>query len=138
MIGVLLLLGLGSSGLAAVISTTPLILTTMPNTCEHRGKYYKMGQHFSPTPCERCFCGPSGQAVCAYMDCALALCVDAVKQPDQCCSTCPNGWNCKHGDVTIKMGDVYHPDPATSCRCNNGPSHMGFGNLVLKAECTSV
>ncbi|XP_046560513.1 von Willebrand factor C domain-containing protein 2-like [Haliotis rubra] len=137
MIGILLLC-LVSSALAAVINTTPVTLTTTPNTCERHGKYYKIGEHFKPTPCERCFCGASGRAACVYVDCVLALCVDAVKQPDQCCSTCPNGWNCKHGDVIIKMGEVYNPDPTTSCRCNNSPFSLGIGIHGLNAECTAM
>ncbi|XP_046570223.1 von Willebrand factor C domain-containing protein 2-like isoform X2 [Haliotis rubra] len=137
MIGILLLC-LVSSALAAVINTTPVTLTTTPTTCERHGKYYKLGEHFKPTPCERCFCGASGRAACVYVDCVLALCVDAVKQPDQCCSTCPNGLNCKHGDVIIKMGELYHPDKATACQCNFGSPYLGFGSLELKANCTSI
>ncbi|XP_046560511.1 von Willebrand factor C domain-containing protein 2-like [Haliotis rubra] len=136
MIGILLCLL--SLCLVAVINTSPVILTTTPNACLNNGKYYMVGESFRPTPCEQCFCAAAGRPACISIDCAVAMCVDAVKSPNQCCSTCPNGLNCKHGDVIIKMGEVYHPDKATACQCNFGNPYLGFGSLELKANCTSI
>ncbi|XP_060572485.1 von Willebrand factor C domain-containing protein 2-like [Ruditapes philippinarum] len=98
---------------------------TLKQVCVRDGKTYQIGQSFQPTPCEHCFCSADGRVVCAIADCFFTPCVDAVHDPTKCCPQCPNGENCQHSDGTIiKKGEVYNPDPNTSCMC---PSSFHFG-----------
>ncbi|XP_060575015.1 brorin-like isoform X2 [Ruditapes philippinarum] len=101
---------------------------TLKHVCVRDGKTYQIGERFRPTPCEHCFCSADGHHMCAIVDCFFTPCVDAVHDPKKCCPQCPNGENCKHSDGTIiKKGEVYNPNPYTSCMC---PPSFDFGSTL--------
>merc|ERR1712226_297275 len=92
----------------ATCTLSQLLAVTQAPGCTQHGHTYAVGESFQPSPCEHCFCSPSGQVACAITDCFFTMCVDAVHDPKHCCPTCPNGANCKHTDGTIiKKGTTY-------------------------------
>lgn len=122
----------------AILASTLLIIcraqtTTAPPGCLHNGTWYHVGQSFKTSPCIHCYCTSSKDTACAITDCTMPPCVDAVRDPAQCCPVCPNGRNCRHTDGTIiKQGEVYHPDPDTTCRCPTNTFGL-HGSLALCA-----
>ena len=85
---VLILFVLGGACGAALPPPVPTPTGTSAN-CTYKNETYTPGV-FRPTPCEYCECD-SGHAFCAIIDCFPAICVDAVREDDQCCARCPNG-----------------------------------------------
>ncbi|XP_064609617.1 brorin-like [Liolophura sinensis] len=106
-----------------------------PDGCLHYdGKLYPPGD-FKPSPCEWCHCPPEGgEAFCAIADCAMPMCVDSVREPDQCCPRCPNGPNCYYGEEIVPAGEEFKRN-GTICRCPD--HHYGFGweSSAVQAEC---
>ena len=77
------------SSMVVTVRSASLIATT-PIGCVWRGQWYPEGQEFKPDPCTFCNC-ISGRPMCAVADCAPPPCVDYVRDPNQCCPSCPNG-----------------------------------------------
>ncbi|KAL8583305.1 hypothetical protein ACOMHN_057591 [Nucella lapillus] len=93
--------------------------------CMHEGKWYPEGS-FQANPCSPCQC-QGGRVFCAIVYCFPPPCVDAVRKPDHCCSTCPNGANCRAPDGSvISAGQSVQINADTTCSCPGGGHHMGF------------
>ena len=71
------------------ITTVPPIVTVKPG-CVWDGQSYPEGPEFRPDACTFCHCF-QGRPMCAVADCFIPPCVDPVRDPNQCCPTCPNG-----------------------------------------------
>ncbi|KAK6188595.1 hypothetical protein SNE40_004740 [Patella caerulea] len=136
MIGVIGIALVGIVGGAAV--TNPILTTAMPKGCMHNGKMYKDGEKTTSNPCSPCFCN-SGFMACLAIDCMMPNCVDPVRKPDQCCSTCPNGANCylPDGSTILKDGDAQKMADGSTCKCASRFG-FGFGPANLKARCSQI
>jgi len=112
------------AGVGAKPSVDPPHLATLKPGCHYQGKWYNEGEGNGDL-CQPCHCY-SGRMACAIIDCFFQPCVDAVKDPQQCCPVCPNGSNCMAPDGTVipANGTVYRPDANTECSCGSG-QHFG-------------
>lgn len=77
------------SSMVMTVRSASLITATPPG-CVWNGQWYPEGPEFRPDPCTFCNC-ISGKPMCAVADCAPPSCVDYVRDPNQCCPSCPNG-----------------------------------------------
>ncbi|XP_076454518.1 von Willebrand factor C domain-containing protein 2-like [Babylonia areolata] len=120
----------------AVVESSTIPLATKPSGCMYQGKWYPEGE-FKPDPCSPCHCF-EGRAVCAIVDCFFpAPCVDAVRDPDQCCPVCPNGPNCRAPDgQVITAGQHVQINEDTTCSCPQ--NHGGFGSFNAALCLTKV
>ena len=56
------------------------------------GHVYKPGEIVSRMSCTTCRCPEGGGRIeCSRVTCPEVTCVDPVREPGSCCSTCPNG-----------------------------------------------
>ncbi|ESP05448.1 hypothetical protein LOTGIDRAFT_228029 [Lottia gigantea] len=113
--------------------TRPMI----KETCTRNGKTYKVGEKVRDNPCQPCFCSEGGLMACMVIDCMMPNCADYVRNPDQCCSTCPNGPNCRLPDGTLMSADKPHVMADGSvCQCHHMIG-MGFTPYSVNATCTT-
>ncbi|CAL1535364.1 unnamed protein product [Lymnaea stagnalis] len=100
--------------------------------CDYGGHRARAGESFQLGPCEPCWCDYSGQVSCASILCAQPNCVDAVRDPSQCCSVCPNGPNCAlPGGGILGNGQTVTLTDGSWCSCR-ARSYNG----VTLATCT--
>ncbi|KAH9519392.1 Brorin [Bulinus truncatus] len=83
----------------------------------HDGGKLRNGEKTTDDPCSPCFCH-GGQLQCAAVMCAMPPCVDARREPDHCCPSCPNGPNCRlpTGGV-VQSGRSVRLTNGQKCRC---------------------
>ncbi|KAK6188596.1 hypothetical protein SNE40_004741 [Patella caerulea] len=130
--GKIAMIGLICIGLVA-------IATAAPKGCLHNGKMYKEGEKVSTDPCSPCFCSTDGLMSCMVVDCITPSCVDSIKSPNHCCSTCPNGANCylPDGSTILKHGASKLMADGTTCKCAS-MFGLGFGTGLGKSICAKL
>ncbi|XP_033762607.1 kielin/chordin-like protein [Pecten maximus] len=107
------------SAISAYVLDNRIVYPTPPG-CSWEGKEYNHGDGINRDNCSMCECH-MGQIVCMYPNCPVFHhnCVDVVTI--KCgCHHCPNGYNCKFGNLTLQYGTDYRPDETTICSCVEG------------------
>uniref|UniRef100_A0A2C9LR59 VWFC domain-containing protein n=1 Tax=Biomphalaria glabrata TaxID=6526 RepID=A0A2C9LR59_BIOGL len=94
------------------------IVSTLPETTT---PYDGCSEENRPTrvPCAYCQCETwtgRRQWSCVWTTCMAPPCVDAYVPVGGCCSVCPNGSNCKYGDVVIQLNETKRIGDL-ECRC---------------------
>ncbi|OWF50468.1 von Willebrand factor C domain-containing protein 2-like [Mizuhopecten yessoensis] len=109
---------------AFVLENRPVYPTPhiTPPTCSKNGTIYNQGDGIPSDPCSTCSC-QSGRISCIYQDCPYPdvgnQCVDPVSFASGC-RRCPNGPNCRYGNLTIPYGLDVRVDEWKICRCSGG------------------
>ncbi|GFN91942.1 von Willebrand factor c domain-containing protein 2-like protein [Plakobranchus ocellatus] len=85
--------------------------------CVEDGAFHPVGYVFKRSPCMTCTCKPTGKFLCYSIMCGRPRCMDFKKNSSTCCSTCPNGENCRGPDgVAVSVGS-YTFSKAGVCSC---------------------
>ena len=86
----------------------------IPGSCLYEGTQYPEGDIPTSNPCEKIQCF-GGQVQTIVADCAedmvphLWVCANPVKDPEQCCSSCPSGGKRK---VKVNQLNYYYIYPS--------------------------
>ncbi|XP_064645155.1 brorin-like [Lineus longissimus] len=107
----------------------------MEQGCLHTdGRVYPKGSEVRSDVCTKCFCPKDSQhTLCMKTECPMAMCVDPVTLPKQCCGYCPRGPNCHYRGGIISAREVIRVDRCIVCHCPNP-----LKDRSLDAVCTNI
>ncbi|XP_046349250.2 von Willebrand factor C domain-containing protein 2-like [Haliotis rufescens] len=72
--------------------------------CQYGVQFFHPGQKFMKNECEPCVCDVNQGISCVALMCQDSACVDPFRTAGECCTVCPNGPNCRHGNQVIPAG----------------------------------